>query len=97
MIPGGNALELRVSTANATQLEESLERLPGVSKVEQVTKQPDDGPDIVTYRVYSENAASLVGAAAQAVLTSGGEVRDLHLKQASLEEVFIYLTGRHLR
>jgi ABC-2 type transport system ATP-binding protein len=97
MIPGGNALELRVSTANAAQLEESLERLPGVSKVEQVTRQPDDGPDIVTYRLYAENAASLVGAAAQAVLASGGEVRDLHLKQASLEEVFIYLTGRHLR
>ena len=97
MIPGGNALELRVSTANAAQLEQSLERLPGVSKVEQVAKQPDDEPDIVIFRLYAESAAALVGAAAQAVLASGGEVRDLHLKQASLEEVFIYLTGRHLR
>jgi len=38
-----------------------------------------------------------VGAAAQAVLSSDAQVRDLHLKQATLEEVFIYLTGRHLR
>jgi ABC-2 type transport system ATP-binding protein len=54
-------------------------------------------PGIATYRVYAESAGSLTGAAAQAVLASGFEVRDLHLKQATLEEVFIYLTGRHLR
>jgi ABC-2 type transport system ATP-binding protein len=54
-------------------------------------------PGIATYRVYAESAGLLTGAAAQAVLASGFEVRDLHLKQATLEEVFIYLTGRHLR
>ncbi len=97
MIPGGNALELRVSTANPAHLQDLLGRLAGVSKVEQVAEESEEEPDIVTYRLYSESAASLVGAAAQSVLTSGGEVRDLHLKQASLEEVFIYLTGRHLR
>jgi ABC-2 type transport system ATP-binding protein len=52
---------------------------------------------VVTYRLYAESASSLVGSAAQAVLAAGAEVRDLHLKQATLEEVFIYLTGRHLR
>ena len=56
-----------------------------------------DEPGIATYRLYAENARSLTGAAAQAVLAAGAEVRDLHLKQATLEEVFIYLTGRHLR
>ena len=35
--------------------------------------------------------------AAQAVLATGAEVRDLSIKQPSLEEVFIFLTGRHLR
>ena len=58
---------------------------------------PVEEPGIATYRLYAENAGSLTGAAAQAVLASGFEVRDLHLKQATLEEVFIYLTGRHLR
>jgi len=31
------------------------------------------------------------------VLQASAQVRDLHLKQPSLEDVFIYLTGRHLR
>ena len=38
-----------------------------------------------------------MGPAAQAVLASGAQVRDLSVKQPSLEEVFIFLTGRHLR
>ena len=37
------------------------------------------------------------GPATQAVLLAGAQVRDLHVKQPSLEDVFIYLTGRHLR
>jgi ABC-2 type transport system ATP-binding protein len=133
MIPGGNALEIRVRVPDATgqPLRENLLRafqaLPGVSKAEEVANQasaapagprggPPGGPPagpwaqwaaaaatqeaepgIVTYRLYAESASSLVGSAAQAVLGAGAEVRDLHLKQATLEEVFIYLTGRHLR
>ncbi len=126
MIPGGNALEIRVRVPNpddiAAQenLRAALQTLPGVSKVEKVDATPaaaapaapPAGPwakfapaaagpveelGVVTYRVYAESAGSLVGSAAQAVLSAGAEVRDLHLKQATLEEVFIYLTGRHLR
>jgi ABC-2 type transport system ATP-binding protein len=54
-------------------------------------------PGMMTFRIYAEAAGSLVGPAAQAVLGSGAEVRDLHVKRPSLEDVFIYLTGRHLR
>jgi ABC-2 type transport system ATP-binding protein len=128
LIPGGNALEIRVFIPDALQssahqvLRSALEALPGVSKVEEMAAEavpvmqaaapagpwavrgvpaaagaPPDEPGIATYRLYAENAGSLTGAAAQAVLSSGAEVRDLHLKQATLEEVFIYLTGRHLR
>jgi hypothetical protein len=38
-----------------------------------------------------------VGEAAQMILESGARVRDIRVRQASLEEVFIYLTGKHLR
>jgi len=99
MIPGGNALEIHVripesgDPARNTVLKQALETLPGVTKAEMEVGQPP----AVTYRLYSEEARSLVGSAAQAVLATGAEVHDLHLKQASLEEVFIYLTGRHLR
>ena len=58
---------------------------------------PQQELGIVTLRIYAEAAGSLVGPAAQAVLGAGAEVRDLHVKRPSLEDVFIYLTGRHLR
>ncbi|MGH2484932.1 MAG: ABC transporter ATP-binding protein [Ktedonobacterales bacterium] len=60
-----------------------------------LTSATDD--DTTLYRIYSEDAGSLVVAAAQAVAAAGAEVRDLHLKKPSLEDVFIYLTGRNLR
>jgi len=128
MIPGGNALEIRVFIPDAAgvdahaRLKGTLEGLPGVTKVDEMAAEPApalqaaaatagpwatfappaasapvDDPGISTYRLYAESAGTLTGAAAQAVLASGAEVRDLHLKQATLEEVFIYLTGRHLR
>jgi ABC-2 type transport system ATP-binding protein len=54
-------------------------------------------PGVTTFRVYAEDASGLVAAANQAVLASGAELRDLHVKRPSLEDVFIYLTGRNLR
>jgi len=104
MIPGGNALEIRVrvpDSADSTllvRLQQALGALPGVTKAEEVEAGPQPSqPPAVTYRLYAEEARALVGSAAQAVLATGAEVHDLHLKEASLEEVFIYLTGRHLR
>jgi len=127
MIPGGNALEIRVRIPDSAdssaheRLRNSLQALPGVTKVEEVGAGPpavpstaapagpwgqsaalgsapqEDDMSVVTFRLYAESAGSLVGSAAQVVLASGAEVRDLHLKQATLEEVFIFLTGRHLR
>jgi ABC-2 type transport system ATP-binding protein len=100
MIPGGNALEIRVrvpdkaDAALHARLKQSLEALPGVTKAEEVESGSEPG---VMFRLYAEEARSLVRAAAQAVLATGAEVHDLHLKEATLEEVFIYLTGRHLR
>ena len=57
----------------------------------------DDEMGVVAYRLYAEKAPALVGPATQAALVAGAQVRDLHVKQPSLEDVFIYLTGRHLR
>jgi ABC-2 type transport system ATP-binding protein len=54
-------------------------------------------PGVTTFRIYAEDASTLVAAANQAVQASGAELRDLHVKRPSLEDVFIYLTGRNLR
>ena len=52
---------------------------------------------IALVRLYDQNAGSLVVEATRAVASSGAEVRDMHLARPSLEDVFIYLTGRNLR
>ncbi len=103
LIPGGTVLEVRAYAAAANGVREAvsaaLQAIPGVAKVETVDEKTDSNaePGALSFRVYAEAANALIGPAAQAVLTSGAEVRDLSVKQPSLEEVFIFLTGRHLR
>jgi hypothetical protein len=97
-------VELRVilpePSARAGVLE-ALRAVSGVNKVDEldagIPAPSDEEPGIVSYRLYAEHAPALVGPATQAVLLAGGQVRDLHVKQPTLEDVFIYLTGRHLR
>jgi len=104
LIPGGNAVELRVKLPApdaGPRVLESLRGLAGVAKVDELDSgappAPDDEPGVVTYRLYAETAPALVGPATEAALRAGAQVRDLHVKTPSLEDVFIYLTGRHLR
>jgi ABC-2 type transport system ATP-binding protein len=107
LIPGGTVLEVRAYAAQNIDmirdaLTVSLTALPGVAKVELAAGEagtPDGNSELGTlnFRLYGAAANSLIGPAAQAVLTAGAEVRDLSVKQPSLEEVFIFLTGRHLR
>jgi ABC-2 type transport system ATP-binding protein len=79
-------------------LTERFGALPGVTKVEEVPNAGADGePGVTSFHVFAAEAGSLVGAAAQAILESGARVRDISVRQATLEEVFIYLTGKHLR
>ncbi|HEV2457980.1 MAG TPA: ABC transporter ATP-binding protein [Ktedonobacterales bacterium] len=52
---------------------------------------------IALFRLYAQDAGTLVVPAAQTLAGTGVELRDLHLKRPSLEDVFIYLTGRALR
>ncbi len=84
MIPGGSALELHVDGGAGVR-----ERLAALGKVE------DSGEG--SYRIFADNAGALAGPAAQAVIESGARLRDIAVKNATLEEVFIYLTGRNLR
>jgi ABC-2 type transport system ATP-binding protein len=54
-------------------------------------------PGVTGFRLYTQDASALVASANQAILAAGAELRDLHVKRPSLEDVFIYLTGRNLR
>ena len=70
-----------------------------MKKVDALDSPEKPAPDgnSLTFRIYADAANTLIGPAAQAVLVAGAEVRDLSVKQPTLEEVFIFLTGRHLR
>ena len=105
LIPGGTKLELRVRATPPLiagtngdpddALVASLKRLPTISKVEVVSPPPGVPGQIV--RVYASDAASLVGPVTHATEAAGAELFDLRFAQPSLEDVFIYLTGRTLR
>jgi ABC-2 type transport system ATP-binding protein len=94
LIPGGTVLEIHAVDASS-DIQPALESLPGVTKVDVMTNP--EQPSAMTFRIYSDSANSLIGPAAQAIFSSGAQVRDLSVKQPTLEEVFIFLTGRHLR
>jgi ABC-2 type transport system ATP-binding protein len=100
LIPGGTSLEVHAWSAEGGQAGErvrlALEQLPGVAKAENVVEENAD-PGALTYRLYGEAVHTLIGPVAQAIFSAGAEVRDLSVKRPTLEEVFIYLTGRHLR
>ena len=101
MIPGGTALEVHAYAADggSERISSALQTLPGTAKVERLAagNGTQAEPGHFTYRIYADSANNLIGPTAQAVLSSGAEVRNLSVKQPSLEEVFIFLTGRHLR
>jgi ABC-2 type transport system ATP-binding protein len=112
LIPGGTSLALRVripelvsiadghqDAHSKTHLLDSLRALPGVVKVEEVAEQEgEDGHEgTALFRLYAEDAGALAVQATQTVADADIELRDLHLAHPSLEDVFIYLTGRNLR
>lgn len=103
LIPGGHALELHVRLpeqdgAVRERALSALRGLAGVSKVDEVDLGiGQETPGMTALRVYAESVDSLVGPAAQGVLAAGADIRDLHVKRPSLEDVFIYMTGRQLR
>ena len=55
-------------------------------------------PETLVYRLYgSGDAGTLLASAAQAVIQGQGELIDLRFARPSLEDVFIYLTGKSLQ
>jgi ABC-2 type transport system ATP-binding protein len=98
LVASGTGALPRESTVK-TQLLDTLRAMPGVVKVDEVAADDDqDGQQGITlFRLYAEDAAALVVQATQAAVEAHVELRNLHIARPSLEDVFIYLTGRNLR
>jgi ABC-2 type transport system ATP-binding protein len=95
-LPGGTTLELTTAALDGQPLDDLLKALgalPGVEKVDNDTAH--GGVHLKLY--VSGDAPLLVGPAASLLTERGFEVADVTLGNASLEDVFISLTGRALR
>jgi ABC-2 type transport system ATP-binding protein len=86
-IPGGYLLRLHVGQGSPG-LVERLERLPGVTEVWANGNDMD---------LYADRGGALIGAIVGAVADSGTELRDVHISEPSLENLFLHHTGRSLR
>jgi ABC-2 type transport system ATP-binding protein len=84
---GHHVVEFEAST-NHSAAAEHWRGLPGVEGVRQ-----DDGLVCLTVREPHRTIPALL----DAVETQGGQLEHLTTRQASLEDVFVKLTGRHLR
>ncbi|MDQ2714348.1 MAG: ABC transporter ATP-binding protein [Chloroflexota bacterium] len=110
LIPGGSCLELHmrlpelVATGDTGQrislpldMLAALSHLPGVVKVEEVAAAEESVQAGSLVRLYAENAGVLVIPATLIISGTDVELLNLRIANATLEEVFISLTGRNLR
>ena len=112
LVPGGTRLELRVQVSQhvatgslraepqaPSPILTTLRAIAGATKVDEVPapEGEEELPDMHIFRLYAEDAGSLVVPATHAIIESGAGLRDMHIARPSLEDVFIYLTGRNLR
>lgn len=104
LIPGGTRLEFHVRepelAADQAPALAALRCLPQALKVERLLTTEESAQaeeSIRIYRFYAEDASAVIVPAIQAIHEAGGTLCDMNLAHPSLEDVFIYLTGRKLR
>ncbi len=87
-IPGGFLLRLQFGKPTP----ELLERLQALAGVREVRTFDSTGADI-----YADRGGSLIPEVAAVAVAAGAELRDVHISEPSLENLFLHHTGRSLR
>jgi ABC-2 type transport system ATP-binding protein len=87
-VPGGYLLRLRFGRQSA----ELLQRLQSLHGVREVRANDQDGADL-----YSDHGGALIAEIASLASAAGVELRDVHISEPSLENLFLHHTGRSLR
>jgi ABC-2 type transport system ATP-binding protein len=87
-IPGGFLLRLQFGK----QTPELLETLQTLAGVREVRASDSTGADI-----YADRGGSLIPEVAAVAIAAGAELRDVHISEPSLENLFLHHTGRSLR
>ncbi len=87
-IPGGYLLRLRFDRVS-DELLAQLRAIPGVSEVRSTEPGATD--------VYADRGGTLISGIVSSAQTAGVELRDVHIAEPSLENLFLHHTGRSLR
>jgi ABC-2 type transport system ATP-binding protein len=87
-IPGGFVLRLHFDIAPAP-LVDGLRALPGVTEARAMADGQVD--------LYADRGGSLIPAIVAAATSAGAAIRDVHISEPSLENLFLHHTGRTLR
>ena len=69
-----------------------LQRLQTLPGVREVRASDSTGADI-----YADRGGSLIPEVAAVAIAAGAELRDVHISEPSLENLFLHHTGRSLR
>jgi ABC-2 type transport system ATP-binding protein len=87
-IPGGYLLRLRFDRVPEELIAE-LRKLPGVTEVRSA--------DQIAADVYADRGGPLIPAIVNTAQAAGIDLRDVHISEPSLENLFLHHTGRSLR
>jgi len=91
-IPGGFVVRIHLTDTPATLIE-TLQELDGVSEVRTASAGQIQGQ----IDIYADRGGPLVPAVVSAASNAGATIRDLHIAEPSLENLFLHHTGRSLR
>lgn len=91
-IPGGFVVRIHL-TATPAGLIDALRNLDGVSEVRSESAGQTPGQ----IDIYADRGGPLVPEVVSAASSSGATIRDLHIAEPSLENLFLHHTGRSLR
>ncbi|PWT78397.1 MAG: bacteriocin ABC transporter ATP-binding protein [Chloroflexi bacterium] len=101
-VPSGHYAGSATSAPDSERVREALARLPGVTDIVAVSEESDPAinSESATFDLQltsNSDAGELIAGAVREVVAVEGRLLDLRFAQPSLEDVFIYLTGRKLR
>jgi len=92
-VPGTGVVEVQLASV-AGEWQSRLERLEGVTSVEmQGVETLGSG----TYRLHTENGPRTTTALVELAVASGVVIQGLSVQNTTLDDVFVYFTGRQLR
>ncbi len=86
-IPGGYVVQLKFSAASETLIDR-LKAISGVTEVRANGASAD---------IYAGRGGSMIGEIAAAAAENSVDLRDVHISEPSLENLFLHHTGRSLR